>query len=219
MRAISGAEWVGGPPRCDVITGDRDRRIVRLAVAALGTLAVEPTYVLVDTAIVGRLGTEPLASLGVASIVILSIGALISFVEYITSDIAFAHGADRADQAKRAATNALWLGVGLGVVGGLVMAGGAPTLCRLLGAKGVVLDGAITYTRISAIALPFTQIVLVGHGVMRGLNQLRKPMLIVIVANIANVIIEMIAVWVLDLGIAGSAWSTVLVIVGSALAF
>ena len=35
-----------------------DRRIVRLGIPALGTLAVEPLYRLVDTAIVGRIGTD-----------------------------------------------------------------------------------------------------------------------------------------------------------------
>ena len=38
-----------------------DRRIVRLGIPALGTLAVEPLYRLVDTAIVGRIGTDELA--------------------------------------------------------------------------------------------------------------------------------------------------------------
>ena len=45
----------------------RDRRIVALAIPALGTLAVEPLYVLVDTAIVGHLGTTPLAGLALAA--------------------------------------------------------------------------------------------------------------------------------------------------------
>ena len=40
-----------------------DRRIIALAIPALGSLAVEPLYVLVDTAIVGRLGTAQLGGL------------------------------------------------------------------------------------------------------------------------------------------------------------
>ncbi len=40
-----------------------DREILRLAVPALGALASEPLYVLVDTAIVGHLGTPQLAAL------------------------------------------------------------------------------------------------------------------------------------------------------------
>ena len=47
-----------------------DREIVRLAVPALGALAAEPLYVLVDTAIVGHLGVAPLAALAVAGTVL-----------------------------------------------------------------------------------------------------------------------------------------------------
>jgi Na+-driven multidrug efflux pump len=43
-----------------------DRRIIALAIPALGTLAIEPMYVLVDTAIVGRLGTPQLGGLAIA---------------------------------------------------------------------------------------------------------------------------------------------------------
>ena len=43
------------------------RELLTLAVPALGALIAEPLYVLADTAVVGRLGTAPLAGLGVAS--------------------------------------------------------------------------------------------------------------------------------------------------------
>ena len=45
-----------------------DREIARLAVPALGALAAEPLYLLADTAIVGHLGTRPLAGLAVAGV-------------------------------------------------------------------------------------------------------------------------------------------------------
>lgn len=44
-----------------------DRDIARLAVPALGALAAEPLYLLVDTAIVGHLGTPQLAALAIAA--------------------------------------------------------------------------------------------------------------------------------------------------------
>ncbi len=43
-----------------------DREIFRLALPALGALAAEPLYLLVDTAIVGHLGTPQLAALALA---------------------------------------------------------------------------------------------------------------------------------------------------------
>ena len=64
-------------PGCDTQTvmqvfrrGPHDREIVRLAVPALGALAAEPLYLLADTAIVGHLGTNPLAGLAVAGSVL-----------------------------------------------------------------------------------------------------------------------------------------------------
>ena len=44
-----------------------DRQIRLLAIPALGALAAEPLYVLVDTAIVGHLGTTQLAALAIAA--------------------------------------------------------------------------------------------------------------------------------------------------------
>ena len=88
---------------------DLDRRIVRLAVPALGTLAVEPVYVLVDTAIVGQLGTPELAGVAIASLILLNLLALVDFLEYLTPDIAFAVGSGRVDHARRTATTGLWL--------------------------------------------------------------------------------------------------------------
>ncbi|MEA2148005.1 MAG: hypothetical protein QOG59_3592, partial [Solirubrobacteraceae bacterium] len=47
-----------------------DREILRLALPALGALAAEPLYLLIDTAIVGHLGTLQLAALALAGSVL-----------------------------------------------------------------------------------------------------------------------------------------------------
>lgn len=195
-----------------LLTTELERRVVKLAIPALGTLAVEPLYVLVDTAIVGRLGTTQLAGLAIAATVLLTVISLVTFLEYgVTPDVAFAHGAGDPAEARRAAADALGLAVGLGALVAVIIAVSARGLAWLLGGRGGVLEAATTYLRISAIGIPFVLVTLVGHGVMRGLNDLRKPLQIVVVANIANVVLEIVAVYGLDLGVAGSAWSTVLV--------
>lgn len=199
-------------PTCGVLIlrDELDRKIVRLAIPALGTLAVEPLYILVDTAIVGRLGTPQLAGLAIASIVLLNVISVLSFLEYVTPDIAFAVGAGRIDDARRVATNGLWLSLVIGVPASLVLFAVARPLCWLLGGRGEVLDHATTYLSISACGIPFVLIAFLGHGVLRGYNDLRTPLRIVVVANIVNLILEVVAVYGLDLGVAGSAWSTVL---------
>src|SRR4051812_7926217 len=151
-----------------VLRDDLDRRIFRLAIPALGTLAVEPLYVLVDTAIVGRISTDALGGLAIAATILLTVVSLASFLEYgVTPDVAFAHGTGAPDEAGRVATDALSLAVILGVVAGIAVAALAHPLCWLLGGRGAVLDNAVLYLRISAVGLPFVLIALVGHGVMR----------------------------------------------------
>jgi putative MATE family efflux protein len=197
-----------------------DRRIIALAVPALGTLAIEPIYVLVDTAIVGRLGTPQLGGLAIASTILLTVISMTASLEYgITPDVAFAHGAGRSDDARAAANAALRLALMIGLPMGAAVAAAAHPLAWLLGGRGDVLGYAVTYLRISCIGLPFVLITYVGHGVMRGVNDLRKPLQIVVVANVVNVFLEIVAVYWLDLGVAGSAWSTVIVQAGAAFMF
>jgi putative MATE family efflux protein len=206
--------------RVAVLRDDTERRIFRLAIPALGTLAVEPLYVLVDTAIVGRLGTPQLAGLAIAATVLLTVVSLTAALEYgLTPDVAFAHGTGDTDEARRVATNGLQLAAFIGVPMGALLAVGAEWLCWLIGGRGEVLEHATTYLRISAVGLPFVLIAYVGHGVMRGLNQLTKPLIVVAVANVVNLVVELIAVYGFDMGIAGSAWSTVIAQIGAAIAF
>lgn len=64
-----------------------DREIVRLALPALGALAADPLVSLVDTAYVGRLGTEALASLAVAAAVFGVAFSVFNFLQYGTTPL------------------------------------------------------------------------------------------------------------------------------------
>jgi putative MATE family efflux protein len=202
-----------------ILRDDLERKIVRLAIPALGTLAVEPVYVLVDTAIVGRLGTPQLAGMAIASVVLLNVYGIFAFFEYITPDIAFAVGADRSDDARRKAAHGAWLSCLLGIPAALVLAATARPLCWLIGGRGEVLHHATTYLTISAFGIPFVLLSFLGHGVLRGYNNLTTPLKIVVVANVANLVLEIVAVYGLHLGVAGSAGTTVVVQMGAAVAF
>lgn len=203
-----------------LVRDDLDRRIVSLAIPALGTLAIEPAYVLVDTAIVGRLGTDPLGGLALAATVLTAVVSLANFLQYgVTPAVAHAHGAGRPERAAAVVTQALWLVLLGGIPVGLIVGLGAPWWVRALGGEDGVYDAAVTYLRISAVGLPFVLLAVLGHGVLRGVNDLRRPLVVVAVANGVNVVAEIVAVYGLDLGVAGSAWSTVIVQVGAGLWF
>ncbi len=204
----------------DLFRTPLDRRITALALPAFGTLAAEPLYLVADTAIVGRLGTEPLAGLALAASVLLFVTALCSFLAYGTTPrVARARGAGDPSGASAVGVQALWLAVLLGLPLAAALAVLARPLAQLLGGQGAALDAAVTYLRISALGIPFVLVAIVGAGVFRGVADLRTPLAIVFVASAANLVIELIAVYGLDLGIAGSAWSTVIVQVVAAAAY
>src|SRR5947199_8300631 len=93
-----------------------DREIVRLALPAFGALAAEPLYILVDTAIVGHLGTNPLAGLAVAGTVLTATFAIFNFLAYSTTGaVARQVGAGNRRAAAENGVDGLWLATGLGV--------------------------------------------------------------------------------------------------------
>src|SRR5207247_166585 len=78
---------------------------------------------------------------------------------------------------------------------------------------------AQTYLRLSILGAPALLITLAGAGYLRGLQDTRTTLVIAVVSNAANLVIEIFFVYGLDLGIAGSAWGTVLAQYGAALAY
>jgi MATE family, multidrug efflux pump len=197
-----------------------DRRIVRLALPALGSLAVEPLYVLVDTAIVGRLGTAQLGGLALAASVLSLVTAGCNFLTYGTTErVARRRGGGDRAAAAEVGVQAVWLSALVGTALVPLVALGAPLLGRLLGGEGKVLDFGVTYLRISAAGVPFVIFALAAQGVLRGVADYRTPLVILLTANLANTVLEVWFVYGLDLGVPGSAWSTVIVQIGAAAAF
>jgi putative MATE family efflux protein len=88
-----------------------------------------------------------------------------------------------------------------------------------MGASARVAPYARTYLRISLIGAPFVLVALAGTGYLRGLQDTRTPLVIALAANAVNLVLEVVLVYGLHLGIAGSAWGTVIAQVGAALAY
>jgi putative MATE family efflux protein len=197
-----------------------DREIVRLALPALGALAAEPLYLLVDTAIVGHLGTPQLAALALAATVLANLVSLCIFLTYgTTARVSRLHGAGHDAEAAALGPQALWLALAAGiVVAGAVVALAGP-LVHLLGAEDDVADMAARYLRIAALGVPMALIALAGQGWLRGMSDLRTPLVIVVVANVVNVVLEVLFVYGFHWGLDGSAWGTVLAQLGMGAAF
>ena len=197
-----------------------DRRVFRLAIPAFGTLAAEPLYRLVDTAIVGRIGTDELGGLAIAVTVLSLIVASSNFITYGTTErVARRLGAGREADAANVGVQSLWLAVAVGLGAVPLIIGFARPVAQALGADGAVLEFAVAVpAHLGAVGVPFVVVSLAAQGVQRGASDFRTPLVILLCSNVVNVVVELVLVFGFDMGIAGAAWSTVIAQTGAGIA-
>ncbi|XAS76942.1 MATE family efflux transporter [Dermatophilaceae bacterium Sec6.4] len=187
------------------------RTILRLAVPALLSLIAEPLFLLADSAIVGHLGIDPLAGLGVASAVLLTAANIFVFLAYgTTSLVARWVGAGRPDDALGAGLDGMWLAVGVGLLTAAPVAIFAGPLCGVFGADAAILQQGTVYLRISALGIPAMLVALAATGVLRGFQDTITPLVATTIGFTANLVLNLLLVYPVGLGIAGSAWGTVI---------
>jgi putative MATE family efflux protein len=114
------------------------------------------------------------------------------------------------------ALQALWLALGIGFAVALGIALGARGLIGLIGDDPGVIDQGVTYLQISAVGVPFQFVVIASIGYLYGLPDTTRPFIVLAMSTATNLIVELVLVFGLDWGIAGSAWGTVIAQVLSA---
>ncbi|WP_255453303.1 MATE family efflux transporter [Cryobacterium tagatosivorans] len=187
-----------------------DREILRLAVPAVGALIAEPLFLLADAAMVGHLGTIPLAGLGLASAVLQTIIGLMVFLAYSTTPaVARWLGAGDRRRAVSVGIDGLWLALGLGALLALVGWFATPLLVGAFGAEPDVAAAAVTYLGISMFGIPAMLLVFAATGLLRGLQDTRTPLWVAGIGFAANIVLNLLFIYGLGLGIAGSAIGTV----------
>ncbi|MFD6201809.1 MATE family efflux transporter [Streptomyces rubiginosohelvolus] len=194
-----------------------DREIIALAVPAFGALVAEPLFVMVDSAVVGHLGTPQLAGLGIAAALLMTAVSIFVFLAYATTAaVARRVGAGDLPAAIRQGMDGIWLALLLGAAVVALAIPTAPWLVDVFGASDTAAPYAITYLRISILGIPAMLVVLAATGVLRGLQDTRTPLYVAVGGFTANAVLNVTLVYGAGLGIAGSAWGTVVAQAGMA---
>ena len=195
------------------------REVLGLAVPAFLALVAEPLFLMVDAAVIGRLGVVPLAGLGAASSVLLTAAGVFVFLAYgTTSVVARQFGAGSRRGAIEVGVGGIWLAAGLGALAAIVVGLGARPLAQAFGSSPAALDEAVVYLRISALGLPAMLLVLAATGILRGLQDTRTPLVVSAIGFGANAVLSIALVLGVGMGIGGAAWGTVIAQWGMAFA-
>jgi len=194
-------------------TGNRAAygRILALALPTFGQLIAEPTFVLIDTAIVGHIGVSALAGLSIGSTIILTAVGLYIFLAYsTTAQVAHLLGAGRRREGLQAGIDGLWLALGIGIVLAAALFAGARPLCVALRGTGETLDQAVAYTQAVVLGAPGMLLVYAANGIFRGLQKVRITLVAAVCGAVLNTMLDVLFVFGFGWGIAGSGAATMI---------
>ncbi len=200
------AAWVGAR--------DIRRALARLALPIVGANLLQRGVGIVDAALVGRLGAEPLAAVGLANLLIMFVLALVFGLGLgSTVLVAFHTGAGDAARRGRAVRATLLLGAVATAL--LVPAGlaGSRLAARLLGASGPVEDLAAEYLAVIWVGFGFRVYLHLGTAVFQGAGDTRTPLKMLVWVNLLHVglAVPLVFGWggLPRLGVVGAAVATV----------
>lgn len=184
-------------------------RILGLALPALGVLTAVPLYLLLDTAVIGRLGATDLAALAAGATILAVVTTDLTFLAYgTTARASRAFGCGDRPGVVREGVQATWVAIGVGSVLFLLIQLFGHVLTRWIAPADGVGAAAATWLQVAGLGIPLALISQSGNGWMRGLQDTRRPLLFVLAGVIPSA--ATVVPFVMMFGLVGSAWSNVL---------
>ncbi|WP_297586457.1 MATE family efflux transporter [uncultured Corynebacterium sp.] len=185
------------------------RTILGLALPALGVLAANPLYLLLDTAVVGRLGTAQLAALAAGTTIQSTVTTQLTFLSYgTTARSSRLFGAGKRDAAIAEGVQATWVAVLVGLCLATIIWLFAEPIAFALTNDHATAAQAASWMHVAAIAIPLTLIIMAGNGWMRGIQNTRLPFLLTLCGLVPGALI--LPVLVHRFGLVGSAVANVI---------
>lgn len=185
------------------------RQIFALALPALGVLAAAPLYLLLDTAVIGHLGSFQLAALAAGTTVQSTVTTQLTFLSYgTTARSARLFGAGKRREAVAEGVQATWVGLGVGLIIATLVWVFAERIALALTGDPDTAAAAAGWMHIAALAIPLTLIDMAGNGWLRGVQNTRWPLYFTLAGVIPGAVL--IPVLVGRYGLEGSAMANVI---------
>lgn len=185
------------------------RQVLSLALPALGALIAEPIFVLIDSAMVGHLGTAPLAGLGVASTVVQTVVYLFVFLLFSTTTrAAQAYGRRDIPAAATTGIQSVYLALIIGSLLAMILFFGASWILSFFDASPEALPHAHAYLQTSAPGVVGMFVVMAATGTLRGMHDTRAALVVSISGAVVNVVLNAFFIYGMGLGVAGSGLGT-----------
>ena len=182
-----------------------------LAVPTIISMLVTSFYVMADTYFVGKINTQSTAAVGISFSIMAIIQAFGFFFGHGSGNyISRRLGAKDYENAEKMASTgffyAFFSGILIAVLGNIFLT----PICVTLGSTETILPYAEKYLGIILLGAPFMASSLVLNNQMRFQGNAVYAMIGIIVGAALNIALDPILIFILDMGVAGAAWSTVI---------
>lgn len=192
--------------------GSPMKLILGFLIPMLFGLLFQQLYNMMDTIIVGKyLGVNALASVGsTGSINFMIVGFCIGVCSGFAIPVAQSFGNKNEKAMRRYAANGGWLAAIFSVVMTLTVC----LLCRrILGWMKTpedIFDGAYAYIFVIFMGIPATCLYNILAGIIRSMGDSTTPLIFLLISSVLNIVLDMFTIIVLNMGVAGAAWATVI---------
>ena len=196
----------------DLTKGEPGRILRAYCLPMFGSVFFQQMYNLADSFTAGRfIGEAALAAVGNSyELTLIYLAFALGCNTGASMVVARYFGAKRYDRVKTAIFTAL---IATGVVCVALLLAGmalAAPLLRAIRTPSNTFRDSITYLKIYTAALPFVFFYNVTNGIFSALGDSKTPIYFLILSSVINVALDFLSVGVLDMGVAGPAWATVI---------
>ncbi|MDK2929183.1 MAG: hypothetical protein PWP73_779, partial [Methanococcus sp.] len=192
------------------LLGDPKKAIVKISLPMVIAMSFQSLYNVIDAIWVAGLGSDALAAIGLFFPFMFAIMAISNGVGIGgSSAISRRIGQNNKDAADNIAVHSIVLGIIIGIllIGVIPFLG---AIFSLIGASGNTVTMAVEYSTIlfgGAVAMLFTNI---ANAILRGEGDTKRAMYAIILGSVLNIVLDPIFIYVLNMGVAGAAWATLL---------
>jgi putative MATE family efflux protein len=182
--------------RLDLTEGPIFKTLVKLAVPVTVSMVLFTVYLLVDLYFVGRLGPDAVAALSISS------NAFFIHLGFSTilgtggmALIAQAFGRREYGDAARVFKQSLLMALVIGIIEAVAGFLLAPAYIEFFGGTGKSLRWGIEYFQIFSISFLFMLLLYVIGNCFRGMGDTKTPMMIMLQANVLNMVLDPILIF------------------------
>ena len=195
----------------DMTTGPFFKKIILFSIPLIFTGLLQLVYNTADTVIVGRFaGKQALAAVG-------STGSLVALILNVFMGLAMGAGvvtakyigAGNMQKVKRCTHTAMLLSVVCGIAVGIIGFFVSGWMLRLMNVEAEILALSTLYLKIYFLGAPGMLIYNFGAAILRSHGDTQRPLYILFLSGIVNIVLNLILVIPVMLGVSGVAIATV----------